>query len=191
MHSILRMLRKKRRAAKIIFEFMRKNFMHRQSPSLVKSIFRKGSGEGKGSKGILKHRTSEFSLDGSSHQRMGRRLSDPAGGLGLKLKRFSDTINRQYTTRHISIDFDNNHDRSTDLSDLETLNEVSEISRDRAEESYKIMQRNEGSGEVCIMERCFIVMETTLEELSLMFHVLQIMIDFERKVSKLIRHQRF
>ena len=180
------MLRKQRQAAKVIFRFIRKQYLNRNSSSKLKSrLFRRResiSSDGKGSKGILKNKASDLSLEKVSRRASGSTGGTTGGSLGLKLKRLSDSLGRLNDSRSGSVLFDeNSFDKNRALG---TFEEVTDTSRARARESYQIMQKNEESGEICIMEKCFIFIGTTLEELSLMFYVMQNMIDFERRVSE-------
>ena len=53
----------------------------------------------------------------------------------------------------------------------------------KATESYKTMIENEKLGDVCIVEKCFILIGTNPEEQSLMLFALKQLVELDRRVS--------
>ena len=74
---------------------------------------------------------------------------------------------------------------STGKSDqsIISVKQVSQKAKQLAAEAYKFMVEADRQGEVCIVEKCYVMIGTRLKEQSLILNGLQKFIDVEREVS--------
>ncbi len=180
--SVIELQRERRKAAVIIARWYRIHF-HRpkRAPerlnsarslsirrshstagnSLGLSFSRKGSAE---DQKTGRHSGMRFNLDKMYRSRFkSASMSDLA---------FDDSDNSEYPNEVDSID----NDDECDLS-------VSEQARRLGIAAYQAMIDSDKEGDMCIVEKSYIIMGTRLADQSLVFYALQNLIDMERKVS--------
>lgn len=73
-----------------------------------------------------------------------------------------------------------------DFTDSEHFAPLSEYARRMGVSAYQAMVESEKEGDICIVEKSYIMIGTRLADVSLFFYALQNLIDMERKVSTFI-----
>jgi hypothetical protein len=187
--SVIELQREKRRAAVVIARWYRIQFRRPRRAHASRSIKRANSNAGsnkglsfnrKGStdEGQKSLRNSGFGMRAAVDKMMyrSRFKSSSMGDIAFDE---SDTSENPVEADSVDIDVDDDDD--------EHFQTVSEYARRMGTTAYQAMVDSEKEGDICIVEKSYIIIGTRLVDQSLFFCALQNLIDMERKVSASIK----
>lgn len=184
--SVIQLQRERRKAAVIIARWYRIQFHRpkRAAPDRLnssRSIKRSNSTAGN-SRGL------SFSRKGSAEdQKSGRNSGIRNSGMRFNLDKMYRSRFKSASMSDLAFD---DSDTSEHPNEVDSIDEcdisVSEEARRLGISAYQAMIDSDKEGDMCIVEKSYIIMGTRLTDLSLVFYALQNLIDMERKVSVFI-----
>lgn len=178
--SVIELQREKRRAAVVIARWYRIQFRRPRRTYSGRRMKRANSAVGSGNKGL------GFNRKGSAEE---DRKSGRNSGIGIRAA--MDKMMYRSRIKSSSMgdiafdesDHSDNIDESNAFDDYQHSPPVSEYARRMGISAYQAMVDSEKEGDICIVEKSYIIIGMRLVDQSLFFCALQNLIDMERKVS--------